>query len=85
MRYAMLALAILALLLAGTRFASPAPGRADVPAINLLPDPAASERLEAPKPREKKRKAKQSGGAAPAPAPAPARAGEDDSDDGDDD
>src|SRR5687768_6768333 len=90
-RYAVIALAMLALLLAGARYASRAPGPAEVPAIELLSDPGAKERPEPTEPRKKQkhRKPKPSsgggGGAAPAPAPAPAPAGDDDSDEGDDD
>lgn len=90
-RYAVLALAILALLLVAARYSSRAPARTDVPAIELLDERKASaeEPTKPTKPRRQKRKSKPSVGggvgAAPASPPAPATAGDDDSDDGDDD
>lgn len=93
-RYAVLALAILALLLVAARYSSRAPARTDVPAIELLDDRKASAEeptkpTKPTKPRRQKRKSKPSVGgavgAAPASPPAPATAGDDDSDDGDDD
>lgn len=88
-RYAVLALAILALLLVAARYASHAPAPAEVPVIELLSDPEASEQPVPTKPRKQRRKPKLSsggaGGAAPVSAPTPSPAGDDESDEGDDD
>lgn len=99
MRYAVPALAIVALVVAGAAYESRTPSRTKVPAIQLRSHPARAEaakpekrlkRVHVHKPnRSSARDRISSGsggaGAAPAPPSTPLRAGEDDDDNGADD
>jgi hypothetical protein len=90
-RYALLALAIFAVLAAGPVYEWRGSKGTDVPAIELRPErPRGEKAAKLPTVRKERRSERRSDsteGATPAPAPAPAPAGgdDDDDDDGEDD